>query len=144
MEKVDIESLPFRILACQIRDTKPLGNGCGWRKCLVFLLSRGDSPYHIFSLPFFQDHYYEKCLGPLTKQEAHRRFRQKDHSRLFSVNSLDNTFGMDLKRDLRDFIPLRYFQPNEPESINSPRRFWEVLEGSKTIALRKGDTHFPT
>jgi phosphoglycolate phosphatase len=98
--------------------------------------------YHIFSLPFFQDQNYEECLAPLSEQEAIRRFGQKDHCRLFSVNSLDNTFGMYIDRDFRTFIPSKFFEQGELEAINFPRRSWEVVDGSTTIILRKGDTQF--
>ena len=92
---------------------------------------------HIFSVPFWSNKAYDEYLGQLTDEEALKRFGQCDHCRTFSLENLDQTFGLSFGVDFRTFIPKRQFEEGTLRSINFPKVLWNKLDGSTIIVLRK-------
>ena len=92
---------------------------------------------HIFSVPIFGA-CFDEYLGPLSAEEAKRRFGQFDHVRRFSAGDIQRTLGA-----LFD-IPETYALSSlageaELRDANVPEAAWRGYSGDTVFCLAPGD-----
>jgi phosphoglycolate phosphatase len=106
---------------------------------VLYHLHRALKPtgYQVMAIPILGGHYSEH-LGPLTKEEATKRFGQWDHCRHFSFTDLHKTLGMIFK------LPLEYdagtiVSRDQLERAGIPLELQRGLTGSTIFTFGKAD-----
>lgn len=93
--------------------------------------------YHIFCLPMMSG-YYDEYFGPLSDDDATKRFGQFDHVRRFGVQDIDRHLGafirLQPKYSLYDF-----HSKEELDACNIPESERQGLNGSTVFVTRKPD-----
>lgn len=106
---------------------------------MFFHLSRSLQPdgYHLFCLPLSAGHY-EEDFGPLTEEEALRRFGQGDHVRRFGIDDLDRHLGLIMRLEPQYSLS-KYASESEMDSCNIPPSERSGFNGSTIFVARKTD-----
>ncbi len=106
---------------------------------MFFHLSRSlkRDGYHIFCLPLMAGHY-EEDFGPLTEEEAFRRFGQGDHVRRFGIDDLDRHLGLIMRLEPHYSLS-KYASEAEMDSCNIPPSERSGFNGSTIFVARKTD-----
>lgn len=106
---------------------------------LFFHLMRSLKPngLHIFSIPLMSG-YYDEYFGPLSKEEATKRFGQFDHVRLFGRQDLDRHVGAIVRLDT-NYDLYRHHTREELDACNIPESERKGLNGSTVFVLHKED-----
>lgn len=95
------------------------------------------SGFHVFCIPIMSGHY-DEYFGPLTSDEAVRRFGQNDHVRRFGIDDLHLHLGMIMKLkkqyDLSDYV-----QDKIMDEYNIPTKERSGLNSSTIFVTRKSD-----
>jgi phosphoglycolate phosphatase len=92
---------------------------------------------HIFSIPIMSG-YYDEYSGPLSKDEAYRRFGQFDHVRRFGRQDIERRLGAIVNLDL-DYSLYKYHGKDELDRCNIPESERSGLNGSTVFVLKKSD-----
>lgn len=102
-------------------------------------LSRALKPdgVHVFCVPLM-DGSYDEDLGPLSAEDAIRRFGQRDHVRRFGKSDIERHLGMVMRLDT-DFSLYRLFDAATLDRHNIPESQRTGLHGSTIFIARKSD-----
>jgi SAM-dependent methyltransferase len=92
---------------------------------------------HVFCVPLAPGHY-DEYLGPMSAEEATKRFGQSDHVRSFGVRNLDRHLGLLVNINPK---PLLYdtFDKSTSDQRNIPESERAGLSGSTVFVTRKAD-----
>lgn len=93
--------------------------------------------HHIFCLPLLSGHY-DEYLGPLTDEEATKRFGQFDHVRRFGIKDIDRHLGSFIKLKPR-YSLYDHHSKEELDACNIPESERQGLNGSTVFVTRKSD-----
>ncbi|MET3791753.1 phosphoglycolate phosphatase [Aquamicrobium terrae] len=92
---------------------------------------------HVFAAPLMPGHY-DEYLGPLSKEDATKRFGQWDHVRWLGVEDFDRHLGA-LMRLEKDFDLTKIFSKRELRACNIPASQQMGLHGSTVFMTTKND-----
>ena len=92
---------------------------------------------HVFCIPFSSG-YYDECFGPLSKDEAVRRFGQDDHVRKFGRNDIERHVGSFLRLPA-GYSLYDYCSAEKLDACNIPESERKGWNASTILVLRRND-----
>lgn len=92
---------------------------------------------HLMCVPFMPG-ASEEDLSDLSREDAERRFGQRDHVRKFGKEDFDRNIGMIFRAE-NPYSLRNYFSDAELRACNIPEREWHGYTGTSVFPLAKSD-----